>query len=475
MSEFRFSVCHATARPQAWQETYNAWLSQAAQPDQVEYILAVDRGGPFEGYQFPKAVQVVWNDRRHCCVDAYNAAARNARGAVLILGADDMFPCPDWDSALWSLIRDPQADFVVQVSSGIAQHDNRGLMTLEIFSRVRYQRLGYALYPEYESMFPDDDFSEHARQDGVVINSRHLLFPHRNSCDETQWDDVSRLENHPERYRHGFEVLRRRRHDRFGEGLAQRRTSIGLCLPGDSFSKDWVANYTQLLIGLLLSGYDPAPLFGYGSNVFVTRSSFALELHNAPLPLDYVLWIDNDNVVQASHIEQLLRDFQEHPEADLIAGWYWVQPNRIEKKWFPACGKLDLAKTGLGIRTYRWQEIKQAAAENRLMPLGYVGFGCCLMRYQLLVDAGENPFVPIISPDLRWGMSAEDMSFCAHAMERGAKLYVDPRVKVPHLKLAEVPDPPEPNLAGALPLSARIRQVFQPGHRANSEKEGVTV
>ena len=484
MSEMRFSICHATARPDGWQESYRAWLSQATQPSQVEYILAVDRDGPFEGYEFPEGVRVVWNEARHCVVDAYNAAASAAQGTVLILGADDMFPCPKWDRELRKLIRDPQADFVIQVSSGIAQHDNRGLMALEIFSRARYERLGYAFWPEYESMYPDDDFSEHARQDGVVIDGRHLLFPHRHSCNESDWDEVSRLENDPERYRRGFEVLRRRRRDRFGDGPCETRTSIALCLPGKSFSKDWVANYTQVLIELLLAGYDPCPLFGYGSNVFATRASFALELHHAPLPLDYVLWVDDDNPIQPHHVEQLLRDFQEHPDADLIAGWYWVEPNRIERKWFPACGALDLQKPELGIRPYHWQEIKDAAAESRLLPLGYVGFGCCLMRYQLLVDAGENPFVPIVHPDLRWGMAAEDMSFCARAMERGAKLYVDPRVHVPHLKLMEIPDPP-PDLAmaaargesgdGGHPMLSRIKQVFKPGHRANSQKQGVNV
>ena len=49
-------------------------------------------------------------------------------------------------------------------------------MVLQIMSRAYYSQRGYAMYPEYESMYADNDFTEHARHDGVVIDARHLVF-----------------------------------------------------------------------------------------------------------------------------------------------------------------------------------------------------------------------------------------------------------------------------------------------------------
>jgi hypothetical protein len=70
------------------------------------------------------------------------------------------------------------------------------------------------------------------------------------------------------------------------------------------------------------------------------------------------------------------------------------------------------------------------------------------------------------------------VAFCARVTEAGGKLYVDPRVKVAHLKVREIPDPLEPMPLMPVPetpVLERIRQVFKPGHRANSEKKGVHV
>ena len=52
-------------------------------------------------------------------------------------------------------------------------------MVMPILSRAWYENQGFVFFPEYESMFADNDFCETARQAGVVIDARHLMFPHR--------------------------------------------------------------------------------------------------------------------------------------------------------------------------------------------------------------------------------------------------------------------------------------------------------
>jgi hypothetical protein len=223
-------------------------------------------------------------------------------------------------------------------------------------------------------------------------------------------------------------------------GAPARRPSVAICLPGESFSSAWVTNWTNLFMSLLASGYDPAPLFGYSSSVFVTRSSMVLELLHAPTPIDYVLWIDDDNIVLPEHFARLKKDLDEVPEADMVAGWCWTEPNLMHgMPPIMSCGRLRPDYTVL---PFDASEMKKAASENRLLQVGYTGFPVVLMRYGMLAKAGTNPFVPLCGENLRWGMTGEDLAFCIHARERGgALILVDPQVKVPHLKTAPIPDP----------------------------------
>ena len=225
-----------------------------------------------------------------------------------------------------------------------------------------------------------------------------------------------------------------------GPMASARRVSIGICMPGESFSSAWVSNWTNLFMSLLASGYDPAPLFGYSSSVFVTRASLAFEMMHSAAPIDYILWIDDDNIVTPEMFQRLKRDLEEHPEADMVAGWSWVEPNAMTGT--PAiisCGRL---KPNYTVEPFDFGEIKRAAVADTLLEAQYTGFPCVLMRYGLLAKAGPNPFAAILGDELRWGMTGEDLAFCVHARERGgALILVDAKVKVPHLKTAAIPDP----------------------------------
>jgi hypothetical protein len=61
-----------------------------------------------------------------------------------------------------------------------------GIMVAPILSRARYKQQGFVFYPEYESMFADNDFYEAARQDQVIIDARELMFPQPNSKDNAR-------------------------------------------------------------------------------------------------------------------------------------------------------------------------------------------------------------------------------------------------------------------------------------------------
>jgi len=216
-----FSICHTTARPNGWQESFRLWTHLARFCSSIEYVLCVDERWGFSlPVIFPEAppgltTKLVWNTGRRCSVDGWNIAATNATGSILILNSDDMFPPDGWDELLLQTVSSLDSDFVIEVSSG-TKHDRRRLMVLGIMSRVRYQRLGYAYYPEYLSMACDDDFGEHARRDNVVIDARHLVFSHQHASYRGEVLDAAyQWQNRAVAIQLGNEILARRRHNNF--------------------------------------------------------------------------------------------------------------------------------------------------------------------------------------------------------------------------------------------------------------------
>lgn len=241
-----FSILHTSARPEKWREIYDAWIKAAVNPDQVEYVLCVDERWGFEPYTMGPIPpfgtrntvdRMCWNTSRRCYVDGVNTAAKASTGRILIVNADDQYPCEGWDEELLKAIADSrfvkfreiQSEFVIEVSTGTPQEHERGILVMPILSRARYERLGYVFYPEYESMYADNEFCEHARQDAVVIDARHLMFPHRHPLfdasvrksgkDWRNTDEAYAAQNRDEAFRLGDYIFKYRRKVRFGAVL----------------------------------------------------------------------------------------------------------------------------------------------------------------------------------------------------------------------------------------------------------------
>jgi hypothetical protein len=212
-----FSLCHTSARPAEWRAARDLWLSRAAHRGRVEHLICLDVGSPLgEGPVEPS--RLVWNDFRHDCVTGWNAAAGRSTGDVLIAMADDFEPPEGWDDELEAVIGDPSREVVVDVATGVRMTDNAELLALSIETRARYRRLGYLFYPMYRSMFCDDDFTEHAVADGVVVKARHLLFQHHHPVSgEVAWDEVYLKQNSPDRYAGGQSILLHRRQTGFSD------------------------------------------------------------------------------------------------------------------------------------------------------------------------------------------------------------------------------------------------------------------
>lgn len=240
MSTPVFSICHATARTTGWMASRQCWLENADDIQQVEYVLSVH----VEDFDrdFLQVPLVVYGGKRDS-VTGWNHAASISTGQILILNADDFFPPPHWDSLLLDRITgdappecpicgkaklskvcngcgfESEKEFAIHVSTGNPDTLwDRRLMALGIISRPLYKKWGYALYPEYESMDSDVDMTEHAYQDGLVIEAFDLVFEHRHPAfGKAEMDEVYRKQNRPEAYALGHKVLERRRTCRFAK------------------------------------------------------------------------------------------------------------------------------------------------------------------------------------------------------------------------------------------------------------------
>lgn len=185
MSGPLFSILHPTVRlPDGWMRAAEHWFRAASHPEDIEYLLTIDVDDLRKYVELQTRWHVIQhriiiNHGRHCYVDAQNTAAREARGQWLICAADDWFAPRGWDDALRAL--DPTREIVVDVENG--HHPN--LVIYPIMSRAYYERPGRGgcpngelFYPEYLSMGSDDDLTEYARRDRVIVRLP-LTFEHR--------------------------------------------------------------------------------------------------------------------------------------------------------------------------------------------------------------------------------------------------------------------------------------------------------
>jgi hypothetical protein len=450
----KFSILHTSARPDKWEAVYHAWRDAAADPSNVQYILVCDRRWGFTELPefFHDQDKAVWNTGRRCYVDGVNIAAAYATGDVVIVNADDQFPCEHWDTELASAMAgsDPSTDsFVVEVATNTPAEHERGILVMPILSRARYEKLGYVVYPAYESMYADNDFCEMAKRDQCIIDARRLVFPHKHPIfDPSQpWDAAYAAQNRQEAYDRGLTILTKRREVNFGpietgSLKAPAKRTIALVLPGETFAQAWVGNVVDMVTKLSVN-YDVHIQFGFTSNVYFTRQSMADALTQEKKRPDFIFWMDDDQIATPQQLDLLIQDLDDHPELDGVVGWAWCSGNYYGYGPMMSCGYL--ASDGK-IKRFSLETLMEGPDE--LKEIAFSGFPAVLMRGSTIEKAQPRAFMPVLDEEQfpPYGMSGEDAGFFCRAREKGLKFAVDRRVKVPHLKLgcAEPLDVPVP-------------------------------
>ena len=289
-------------------------------------------------------------------------------------------------------------------------------------------------------MFADNEFTEHAARDKMVIDGRHIRFEHRHPAFGTaEIDSVYEGQNREQVYADGLANLQHRQKLGFPKQsepqTAKLKPFIALCAPGEIFHQEWVVAWTNIVLWLSLeAGFNLHMMFAHTSNVYCTRMEITdAVLAFTPKP-DLWLWLDDDNAVTREQLALLLQDLQEHPELDGVMGWCWCdRDDDPEKPFMMSCGKQDES-----MRLLRFDPEDFTQSKTPLIPIDWSGFPCVLIRHEAMEKLGSKAFRPIVRDDVNFGFTSEDTSFFWNARQLGLKFAVDLRVKVPHVKFRKI-------------------------------------
>lgn len=243
----RFSLLHATrGRPQKAIETRAMFLAASLNPLGVEHIFAIDADDA-ESIEALKWYRHVIVKEPRGCVKAWNAAAAESSGHVLVQLSDDWLPCQHWDEFMWLMLDEAakkrggtveNTPLVLAISDG---HRSDALLCMAILTRARYIQQShdyemtpsglyfgkflpdgspqypappFVFHPDYFGVFSDNEFTVRAYADGVVVDAKHIILQHEHPIFEgkpvAEWDETHRRQNAPERYEEGKAIFNRR-------------------------------------------------------------------------------------------------------------------------------------------------------------------------------------------------------------------------------------------------------------------------
>ena len=210
--------------------------------------------------------------------------------------------------------------------------------------------------------------------------------------------------------------------------------SLAICLPGQTFSSAYLMNVLDLM-DWVRPRFNARIYNSYTSNPSLTRQSLTrMVLSGGGSPPDYVLWMDDDNILTDVQLEMLVHGLETHPEIDLVAGWCDVAADvYAAPRPMTSVGTFDARSRCVAFTA---EELTKA---NGLVAIEWTGFPAVLMRGSLLARLGHEAFRfihdEVNAPEN--GFFGEDVSFCKSMLRSGARSAVDTRVKVPHLKLRD--------------------------------------
>lgn len=209
--------------------------------------------------------------------------------------------------------------------------------------------------------------------------------------------------------------------------------TIIFCLPGNTYSGDFMLSFLELLSYVGTQGANFKVSQQYSSMVNYARCKCAgadvtRGKNQKPfggLPYDYMMWIDSDIRFNTELFIKLVE-----MDKDIASGWY-SQPGGTS----PVVEKMDdeyFKQNG----AYQFLTADELTERSELCKVDYIGFGWVLIK-QGVFEKLEYPwFAPKllnIGEDMQ-DVCSEDVAFCHDAKDAGFEIWLDPTCRVGHEK-----------------------------------------
>ena len=208
---------------------------------------------------------------------------------------------------------------------------------------------------------------------------------------------------------------------------------VVFCLPGNSYSGDFLKSFTGVWTWCLQNGISPVLSQQQSSMVNFARCKVAgADVNRGPQQkpfngahYDYMMWIDSDQVFTIDNFSKLLS-----MQCDVASGWY-SQPHG----YTPVVEKLNedyFAENG----HYKFIKADEMQERKFAFKADYIGFGWVLVK-QGVFEQMEYPwFAPKkIQVPQGYEMCSEDVAWCLDAKALDIDIYVDPQINVGHEKV----------------------------------------
>lgn len=216
--------------------------------------------------------------------------------------------------------------------------------------------------------------------------------------------------------------------------VPRKQLKIIFCLPGPSFSSNFLMSWGELLISLQKNGIDFQVSPAQDAVVYYVRNKCLggevrrgrnQKPFGGKIDYDYLMWIDSDIVFRPEDFYRLLKHGK-----DICAGLYMMDGGKnfaVVEDWDTEFFK----KNGY----FRFMDADRAKKVNGLLEVDYSGFGWMLIKKGVFESLEYPWFQPVFHTIGEcYDFSSEDVSFCKRIKEKGYKIHVDTTIRVGHEK-----------------------------------------
>jgi hypothetical protein len=216
------------------------------------------------------------------------------------------------------------------------------------------------------------------------------------------------------------------------------KTKVIFCLPGKTFSDNFLKSWTSLITELPKNNIKWAMSQKYHVNrYFVCNSCLGgssiggkgQKPFQGKVDYDYLMWIDSDQVFEPQQFFNLLNKAKE-TNTSILSGLYLMQGGDVfatVKDW----DKEFFKKNGY----FKFLTPKDVYNKKEIFKVSYTGFGWLLVKKGVF----ESLDYPWVQPtwfdeDGIREMTTTDCGFMHRAAEKGFDTYIDPTIIVGHEK-----------------------------------------